>query len=461
MIYRNLFTIGLIVAGLLVSGTGFSARLMQDDMDDVGGNWQYWTGHFDQGGHVAAGRVVVSDGKLRFPLPDFAVIVTTDEFNRNIELVADVAINASPANSFFTLGLSGSTAPGSIIDCDLYEDGGQLYIGVYFNGNYGTSGVLLNPQPTLGTEYKMHAQRTGDDVTVTLTTLDGLTTLGTTTRTCTDAFRYGMLYVKCLGMQATVDNLTVTDSDTAQVDFFDDFGSSDLADILAKWFAEPNPDVNEGGGGGMRIYNMASVPNPDRLSRPSFQQVPGFMSLRAVAPDGYARVPSRYAPPHYNWFGNIDLMIMLRLDEGAAEFSVGLDNRSNEGQRRAVLLNSATTGTMNGVSNPSLHVMNNAHYPNNYNFSSSVSLNGIWNPDTTPDIYLYVQRNGDSVTTWIGTAPGGAQISGSQVTGSIAGANASGQLVPTIHAGIAKIGQLAVWDFGTGWTLPVENWTEY
>lgn len=455
---RQLIAIASIA---LSAGTASAALLFSDPMNDVGGNWRYWTGHFDQAQSVSGSFVSASTGKLVFAahagLTD--ALVSTDEFNQNISVGADVTLNATATGAFATLGIAGSTAGGSRVDFDLFESAGQWSIGIYDANaaNYGASAVVLSPQPTLGTEYRLTGTRSGDNFTLTLTSIDGLTTLGTSNNTIVGAATIGMLYVKNQDAQASFDRITVVDSDSAAIDLYEDFASNAIS--LDTWFAEANPDVNEGGGGGMRIYNMAAI----RIggARPDFQ-TPGYMTIRggAAAPsDNYCRVPTRFAPPNYPWYGNVDIMAKLRFDAGDTLFSLGLDNRTNEGQRRAILLDTATTGTRNGVANPSLHIVDNAAYPTTIGaYVQSAAVGASWNPSTTQDIYLYVQRNGNNVTAWLSNDAVGTILAGTQVVGSIAGANVSGQLVPTTHSGTTRIDGFAVWDYSTGWNTAVQNW---
>lgn len=424
-----------------------AALLMQDDFNDPGGDWQNWTAAFDQNAHFAEGRISVTGGQLVFSGDGVAQIC--DAFRQNIEAVADVTLGATAAGGFFTLGFVASTAHGSVVDCDLYEDSGTFYVGVYSGGSYVAS-AALSPQPAPGSSYTMTATRNGDNFAILLQ--DGAITVAQTNATVAGIFDKGIFYVKSTGLNVSVDSLTIVDTDSSTVDFQDDFTSLDAT----KWGFDPNPDVNEGGGGGMRIYNFRSDGVTTDL--PVFNS-DGFLTLAPT----YNRVPSRYWPAQgYNHYGNVDVMVKLQLNE-ASYFSVALDNRTNEGARTGVVLDTV---------NNQLIVANNLQLQGfgggtpgftAVSGGGPLSLSGVYNRATNPDVYLYIQRNGNTVNAWLGLAAGGAEIAGSKITGAnISGANASGQIVLCNHnGGTPKVDQIAVWDYNSGWTLSVDHWSEY
>ena len=449
-----------------VAASASAATLFDDNMN---GSWVNWTAQFDQSGGWAAGRIAITGGKLVFSGNNYDYIASTYDNPRDIEVQADVTVTSLGAGTggFFTLGLSGSTAGGSRIDLDVFDEGSVLKIGIYDQtaSSYGTSAVTLSPQPTVGQTYKLIGTRIGDVFTYKMQTLDGLTVLGTTTSTIVGAFPIGLLYVKNSALNPSFDNVQVKDLNTNAIIFSDDFASSAYADVLKKWFVEPNPDVNEGGAGGMRLWNFASFPAQLNASRPDFQTT-GFLTLHGVGyQDGYSRAPTRFATPDYGWFDGVDIALKLRFDVADNPMmSVGLGNRTNEGARPGVVINASTTGQTNGVNNPSLHIANTTNYPGTPGgFVQSVTLSGLWNPSTTPDIYLYIRKAGGSnaVQTWINTAPGGGVLSGSQISGTYTG-NASGQIVPTAAVGTNRIDRMTVFDYNTGWLAAgVRDWSIY
>ena len=442
---RDILFIFLLVA--LVALPSQAGLIMQDDFDDVGGDWQNWTAAFDQGAHYTEGRISVTGGQLVFSGDGVAQIC--DAFRQNIEAVADITLGATTAGGYFTLGFAASTATGSVVDCDVYEDSGTFYIGVYNSGGYVAS-AALSPQPSPGSSYTMTASRTGDDFSILLQ--DGAVTVAQTTANVAGIYDKGIFYVKCTGLNASVDNLTITDTDSSTIDFDDDFSTVDAT----KWGFDPNPDVNEGGAGGMRIYNFRSDGVTTDL--PVFNS-DGFLTLAPT----YNRVPSRYWPAQgYGHYGNVDIMVKLQLNEDCY-FSVGLDNTTNESARAGVVLDTV---------NNQLIVANNLQLqgfgggtPGFTAVTSGgpLSLSGIYDRATNPDVYLYIQRNGNTVNAWLGLAADGSEIAGSKITGAdITGANAAGQIVLCNHnGGTPKVDQIAVWDFGTGWNLSVDNWLEY
>jgi hypothetical protein len=209
----------------------------------------------------------------------------------------------------------------------------------------------------------------------------------------------------------------------------------------------------------MRIYNFRS--DGFEADLPRFESSdPGFLTM---GPD-YCRLPTRYwTAEGYDWYGDVDILVKLQINQDSF-FSVAVDNQTNEGPRYGVVIDTANDQLI--VDND----LNLAGFPNSVpSFSTPIatqSFAGLYDYTTDPDVYLYIQRNGNLLTTWIGLAGGGAEIVGTKITDAdITGANASGQIVLTNHnsAGTPMlVDQVEVYDFGTaGWGSSVDEWNQY
>ncbi len=452
-------------------------------------SWQLWTGHFDQSGSVANGNVSVAGGELVFADDDDAtdVLVSTAEHTADVEVETVLTFNATASGAFFSVGLSGATAGGSQFDADVFEDGGSYRLGVFDapGGGYGGSDVALSPAPAVdgSQSYRMTVTRSGTDITVTLETADGATQLGTTTRDVSavpNSADFGLLFLKCFEFDAALESITMSETATSTVLLDDDFDGSGID--LANWFAEPNPDVNEGGSGGMRIFNFAASSPQVGGSRPDLQG-DGILTVRggaATSSEFYSRVPSRWNGAEYPWYGDIDLACVVDLIEDSnalAQLSIGLDNRTNEGARYGVLLDGSTSGSINGANNPSLHIVEcggakgfgatTAIDWSSSVFGTSVSLDGLWDP-ATETAFLHIQRDGNNFSSFVSDSLGGSPLGGTASADLTAQApNASGQIVLTGHRGTAEIDDLATWEHSASqsWTLPaptnVKDWMLY
>ncbi len=459
-----------VLGAVALSSVSLAAPIFYANNNTPGGDWQNWCAHFDQANSVSSGRYAVSGGFLNLTSGAATdALASAREFNERVAVTADVKITTVSAGGFFTLGLAGSTAGGSQVDCDLYAESGVIKIGVYAGGSYGTSGVALSPQPTVGTVYRMGLIRSNNIVSISFKTLDGLTTLASTTRDLTAAppTAFGLLYLKSSNITLSIDALQAADLNTGKVTLVDDFSGS--AVNLANWAGEPNPDVNEGGSGGMRMFNFGAGPAQIGASRPDFQTT-GFLTLRGGNPAGlggefYSRVPTRFAPPAYPWFGDVDVLCRIKAEAGATQFSIALDNRTNEGTRYGAVLDCqaatprlffASCGGATGYGSASAIAWTPIGTPQN--------ING-WDP-ATEELVIYIRRSGSNFSAWVSKLMDGSVLPGfTTVATSIPAANASGQIVLTAHRGINQVNDFAVWDANTGWTLPtptaVSDWALY
>ncbi|MCX7718933.1 MAG: hypothetical protein N2111_11125 [Candidatus Sumerlaeaceae bacterium] len=464
-----------LFAGLALASAVQAAPLFYDNFNLPGGTFENWASHFDQSNAVASSRFNLSGGALQINSTAVDHLQTAVDLSDNVTVVYDVAITtftASPGR--LMVGFCAATAGDSQVDCDLYNDAGVIKIGIFNSAGYLGSDVALSPQPILGTTYRVTISRTGSVVSMNVKTTDGLVTLGSTSRTISTLPAIGQLRIKAQQVQAAIDSFVVTDNYANQAVINDDFSGSTFK--TGYWCAEPNPDVNEGGSGGMRIFNFAPTPPQVGGARPDFVTT-GYMTIRGGAPAGgggefYSRVPTRFAAANpkldkvYPWFGNVDVMCKIKVDPGQTQFSIALDNRTNEGPRYGAVLDCqnspprlflAECGGAKGFGGPG----SISWSP----IGTAQNIPVTWDP-ATEELYIYIRRNGSSFQAWVSELGDGSVMPGfTVVSQSIAAANASGQIVLTAHRGVNQVNDFAVWDFNTGWTLPapteVADWTLY
>ena len=464
-----------LLAGLALPGAVQAAPLFYDNFNVPGGTFENWVSHFDQSNAVASGRFSVSGGALQMASPGLDHLQTTLDVSDNATIVADVSVTTVSAGGFLTIGWCAATAGDSQVDCDLYEDSGVFYVGVYSGASYGTSSVALSPQPTLGTYYRMTVTRVGQSFSITVKTTDGLVTLASTSRNLSGIPAFGQVRIKAGSFTGAMDSFTLTDNYASAVVINDDFGGSTFK--TGYWCAEPNPDVNEGGSGGMRIFNFAPTPPQVGGARPDFVTT-GYLTIRGGAAAGgggefYSRVPTRFAAANplldkvYPWFGNVDVMCKIKADPGQTQFSIALDNRTNEGLRYGAVLDCQTApprlflaecGGAKGFGGPGPISWTPIGLPQNIAAAS-------WDP-STEELYIYMRRNGSTFEAWVSKLGDGSVLPGfTPINQTIPAANVSGQIVLTAHRGVNQINDFAVWDYNTGWTLPaptdVADWTLY
>jgi len=465
-----------ILAGLALVGSVQAAPLFYDNFDFPGGTFENWASHFDQTNGVANNKFSLSGGLLQMDGEGgLFALQTVQDFTDNVTVEAEISITSLTAvGGFFTIGFCAATAGDSQVDCDLFDDGGTWKIGVYNGGNYGTSAVALSPQPTYGTTYRMTVNRVGQTFSITFKTLDNLTTLASTSRDLSGIPVLGETRLKIADMQGALDSFKVTENYSGMVIIDDDFSGATFKTGI--WCAEPNPDVNEGGSGGMRIFNFAPTPPQVGGARPDFVTT-GYMTIRGGAAAGgggefYSRVPTRFAAANpkldkvYPWFGNVDVMCKIKVEPSQSQFSIALDNRTNEGPRYGAVLDCqnvpprlflAECGGAKGFGGPGPISWSPIGTPQN--------IPATWDP-ATEELYIYIRRNGTAFEAWVSELGDGSVMPGfTVISQTIAAANPSGQIVLTAHRGVNQINDFAVWDANTGWTLPapteVADWTLY
>lgn len=465
-----------ILAGLVLAGAVQAAPLLYDNFDFPGGTFENWASHFDQSNGVANNDFALSGGQLQMDGQGVLVhLQSVQDCSDNLTVEAEITVTSLTASGgFFTIGFCAATAGDSQVDCDLYDDAGTWKVGVYNGGTYAPSDVTLSPQPTLGTTYRMTVNRVGQTFSITFKTLDGLTTLASTSRDLSGIPVLGQMRLKISEMQAALDSFKVTENYSATEIINDDFAGTTFKTGI--WCAEPNPQVGEGGSGGFRIFNFAPTPPQVGGARPDLVTT-GYMTIRGGAAAGgggefYSRVPTRFAAANakldkvYPWFGDVDVLCKIKPEASQTQFSIALDNRTNEGNRYGVVLDCqaspprlffADCGGAQGFGGAG---------PIGWTvIGTAQNIPGTWDP-ATEELYIYVRRNGTSFQAWVSELGDGSVMPGfTALSETIGAANASGQIVLTAHRGTNQVNDFAVWDLNTGWTLPtateVSDWTLY
>ncbi len=434
-----------------------------EDLNDF--SMRLFTGHFDQQDTFANGLITQPSGKLRIDGigGGTQTLTATANVPETIDVEYKLNITAANPGGFISFGLGHTTASGTQVDLDVYESGGQYFLGVYdaVTGGYDGTDVALTGF-ALGTEYQVTATSDGSIIDLEMTTLDGLTTIGTTSRdvstTVTTSYA-GFPSLKVDNMTAEFDDIVVVENTGTVTALTDSFDFTDIN--LQNWYAEPNAD----GAFGMNIYNMAEIWTGN--SRPDMFFNPGYLTVRggpALPADQYSRVTTRANGVEYPYYGDVDVAVLLSMDTGA-QFSVGTDNTTNEGARYGLVVDSNTTGTNNGVANPSIHLLNAVQLLGfgdggtaAFDFSGAVasaSVGAGWDPTTT-EVWLHLQRSGSTIDAFISDSLGGTPI-GNSITGATLGApNAAGQITLTAHRGITRVNEIAIWahDPSQTWALP-------
>lgn len=466
--FKKISAASALVLALGMAANVDAALLIADDCD---GNVDAWTFNYDQNNDFVDGEITFDGDNMNLGVVNFDDVQPTYEVVGDATYTATVAFNnVSDAGAFFTLGVLGSTAQGTIADCDIYEDSGAWYAGIYSGGSYVAS-AALSAAPTTGTQMVVVAE-TIEATTVTVTVKD---TSENVLATASAGLGYvppaGLPYLKGVGVSAAIDDFMIEQD--GQVVFSDDFTETDASVIAQDWYIDQNPQVGEGSATeiGMRGFNNSYVhyeeQNPGDFSRAQFKVI-GGETLKAAGIGLYGRDTTRHDPSvGLNAFGDIDARIGLVIpaDTGALFFSP--DNNTNEGPRNGVYLVADDSGQTNGVDNPSIHIGSGNYL--GVTPSTSVSLNGIWDPVATPEIYLYFQRNGNDFTGWVGTADDGTALAGSIVTETITPNVAAGQIAISYHAtgggneATVYMNTIDVWDYNTGWTstTSVSDWAVF
>jgi hypothetical protein len=462
------FCVAAAALGALATSSVSAQPLFQDQFSDSVWRWYARQG---EDGDVASGNVAETGGNLILSggtTSNAADLFTTLETPIAATAAANFTAATNAVNDDFSISLGASLPPtdrGGVgfINTTGATNGWNLQL--YANGAPTGSPVAIASAIPAGTALRLTVERTaGGQISAELHDVSGAPALlGTFPATAEPPglSSIGHPVVSSRGGTVTISNIT----------FYGATGNTLLADsfsngtVYPEWFGEPDADTT----GYMSCFNMAQI----RIGATRADlQTPGYLTIRANPADGlnYSRVNTRITPssglnagfPAIQALGNIDVRAKVLFPAIGANnnsvFEIGLRSNGNENPRFAVLLYPASSGTVNGAANPSLHIVSGRNYGSAGTPIASTSLSGLISFAGSNPAYVIARVTGTgagaTITAYAST--NGTAATGSQITAtgaSLSSLAATGQVVLSAGQGdgtfVAQLDSFEVWQYNT------------